>query len=211
MRHNKVGRRLSRTASHRKATLSALCTALILHKKIRTTLAKARETRRIFEPIVTRARNSFLKENGGAAVDVHSRREVAKFIQDKDAVKVLFTEIAEKVGKRPGGYTRVMKLGQRLGDGAEMAIIELVDYNMAQDDKSRKARVSGQKKADERKKRLEGQKKAAAATEEADVVETVEAEADAVVEDAADVQAEAAVEEAPKADEAADEATEEKK
>jgi len=120
-------------------------------------------------------------------MDVHARREVAKFIHDKDAVKVLFTEIAEKVGQRPGGYTRVLKLGQRLGDGAEMAVIELVDYNLAQDDKRRRARVAGQKKADDRKKRLEGQQKTAQKAEPKPVE---------VVEEAEEVKA-AAVEEAP--------------
>ena len=172
MRHNKVGRRLGRSASHRKATLSALSTALIKHKRIRTTLAKARETRRIIEPMITRARNAYLQEQEGTS-SVHSRREIAKVIQDKEVLQMLFSDVAEKVGKRPGGYTRVLKLGKRLGDGADMAIIELVDYNTAQDDKSRRARVAGQKKADERKKRLEGQRRKAK-EEEAEVEETAE-------------------------------------
>lgn len=189
MRHAKVGRRLSRSASHRKALLAALSTALIKHKKIRTTAAKAKETRRIVEPLITRARNAYLREQAGEPVDVHARREIAKFIQDKEAVQLLFSEIAEKVGKRAGGYTRVLKLGFRQGDGAEMAIIELVDYNEAQDSKQRKERAARSKAAAARRKAAEERKakaeaEAAEATEAAeDTSEAANAAAD-VVEDA---------------------------
>ncbi len=168
MRHRKEGRKLSRTASHRKALMSALSTALIKHKKIRTTVAKAKEARRIVEPIITRARDAFLAEKGGGATSVAARREVAKFIRDREAVKTLFAEIAEKVGTRPGGYTRVVKLGRRLGDGAEMAILELVDYNLAQESARRKARVAKSKAAQARRSAKE--KEEAEAPEE----ETVE-------------------------------------
>ncbi len=119
MRHRVKGRKLNRTASHRVATLRALATALLREKKIRTTLAKAKETRVFVEPIITRAKND----------SVAARRIVAKDIRDKEVVKELFNEIIPKIGDRPGGYTRVVKLGHRLGDAAEMAIIELVDYN----------------------------------------------------------------------------------
>lgn len=152
MRHRVEGRKLNRTASHRKALLASLSTSLILHKKITTTTAKAKETRRIIEPIITRARDAFMREKSGDPTDVHARREVAKFIRDRKAVTVLFTEIAEKVGKRPGGYTRVLPIGTRFGDGASMSVIELVDYNEAQDTKKRRQRVERSKAAQERRK-----------------------------------------------------------
>lgn len=191
MRHAKVGRRLSRSASHRKALLAALSTALIKHKKIRTTAAKAKETRRIVEPLITRARNAYLREQAGEPVDVHARREIAKFIQDKDAVQLLFSEIAEKVGKRAGGYTRVLKLGHRQGDAAEMAIIELVDYNEAQDSKQRKERAARSKAAAARRKAAEERKAkaeteaAAVADEAAEAADDAAEAAEAVAEDAA--------------------------
>ena len=216
MRHAKVGRRLSRSASHRKALLSALSTALIKHKRIRTTTAKAKETRRIIEPIITRARNAYLREQSGETIDVHARREIAKFIRDKEAVRMLFSEIAEKVGTRAGGYTRVLKLGHRIGDGAEMAVIELVDYNEAQDSKQRKERAARSKAAAQRRKAAEERKQktetaaaveAEAAVEEAEEVvaeetaETVEAVADAPAADET-----AAAEDAPADEKAEDDA-----
>ncbi len=206
MRHAKTGRKLSRTASHRKALLAALSTALIKHKRIQTTAAKAKETRRIIEPLITRARDAYLREKGGEPVDVHSRRIISQFIQDKDAVKLLFTEIAEKVGKRPGGYTRVLKLGNRLGDGAEMAVIELVDYNEGQDNKQRKDRVARSKAALARRKAIEEQKAktaAPAAAAPAAVVEEAAPRAEAPVEEvAAATQDVAASSEAPAVDDA---------
>ncbi len=119
MQHGKKGYKLGRTAVHRKATLAALAGALIRHKRIRTTLTKAKAARRYVEPLITRAR-----------VDTtHNRREVFSRLQDKHAVTSLFDEVAARVGDRSGGYTRIVKLGPRSGDGAEMAIIELVDFN----------------------------------------------------------------------------------
>jgi len=119
MRHRVKGRKLNRTASHRLATFRALATAIIREKKIKTTLAKAKELRTFVEPIVSRAK-----------VDtVANRRIIARHIQDKEVLKELFSEIVPKVGDRPGGYTRVVKLGTRQGDAAEMAIFEFVDYN----------------------------------------------------------------------------------
>ena len=132
MRHGHKGRKLTRTASHRKATLSSLASSLIKHKKIRTTIAKAKEARMYVEPIITRAKNAHNLEGDEttvAAKRVHARREVARVIRDKEILKTLFTEIAPKVSSRPGGYTRVVKLGRRLGDSAEMALLELVDWN----------------------------------------------------------------------------------
>lgn len=119
MRHRVKGRKLNRTASHRVATFRALATALLREKKIRTTVAKAKELRGFVEPLISRAKTD----------SVANRRNIARYIQDKDILKELFSEIIPKIGDRPGGYTRVVKLGRRLGDGAEMAIIELVDYN----------------------------------------------------------------------------------
>jgi large subunit ribosomal protein L17 len=134
MIHRRAGRKLNRTASHRKATLSALSTALLQHKKIRTTLAKAKETRMVVEKIITRAKRAVAKEVEGGPKNVHARREVARFIHDRAVVKSLFEDIALKVATRPGGYTRVVKLGQRYGDGGEVAILELVDYNTGQEE-----------------------------------------------------------------------------
>ncbi len=119
MRHNVKGRKLGRTSSHRKATLQSLSTSLLKHKRIKTTLAKAKELRGFAERIITKAR----------AGDLHSKKMVMDVIKDKEVVKELFGEIVSKIGDRPGGYTRVVKLGQRFGDAAQMAVVELVDYN----------------------------------------------------------------------------------
>ena len=119
MRHNVKGRKLGRTASHRKATLISLITSLLKYKRIKTTLAKAKETRVFAEKLVTKARKG----------DLHAKKQVMEVIKDKDVVKELFSEIIPKIGDRPGGYTRVVKLGYRMGDAAQMAILELVDYN----------------------------------------------------------------------------------
>jgi large subunit ribosomal protein L17 len=133
MRHLKSGRKLKRTASHRKATLSSLSVSLIQHKKIRTTVAKAKETRMVIEKLITRAKRAVQNETEGKPKNVHARRVVFSFLRDRDAVSTLFNDIAPKVGARPGGYTRVVKLGRRHGDGAEVAVIELVDYNTGQE------------------------------------------------------------------------------
>lgn len=119
MRHKVKGKKLGRDVPHRKATLKALSTALIREHRIVTTVAKAKALRSFFEPLVTRA-----KEDNS-----HNRRQVFSKLQDKKAVSLLFEEVAEKAKDRPGGYTRVIKAGFRKGDGAEMAVIELVDYN----------------------------------------------------------------------------------
>jgi len=159
MRHQKSGRKLKRTASHRKATLSALSVALITHKKIRTTVAKAKETRRVVEQLITRAKNAVARETGKEHKDVHARRESYSFLRDRKAVSSLFNDIAPKVAARPGGYTRVVKLGQRQGDGAELAVLELVDYNLAQESSAQKQSA---KAAKPRRKRGAGEGKTAA-------------------------------------------------
>jgi large subunit ribosomal protein L17 len=146
MRHRKVGRKLKRTSSHRRATLAALSTALLRHKRITTTLAKAKETRGLVEKLITRARKAGAAADA-PAVGVHHRRMVARLIKDRAVVSELFTAIAEKVGERPGGYTRIVRLGQRKGDGAEMAVIELVDFNTGREASEKPAPAKRKRKA----------------------------------------------------------------
>lgn len=119
MRHGKKFNHLGRTASHRKAMLSNMAASLIQHKRINTTLAKAKELKKYVEPLVTRSKSD----------STHNRRMVFSYLQSKEAVTELFREVSVKVGDRPGGYTRIIKTGHRLGDNAEMAMIELVDFN----------------------------------------------------------------------------------
>ena len=119
MRHGKRFNHLGRTASHRKAMLSNMASSLILHKRISTTVAKAKALRQYVEPLITKSKTD----------SIHSRRVVFSYLQDKESIKVLFDEISGKVNDRPGGYTRIIKMGNRLGDNAKMCIMELVDYN----------------------------------------------------------------------------------
>ncbi len=119
MRHGKKNNHLGRTASHRKAMLANMACSLILHKKINTTVAKAKELRKYVEPLITKSKDD----------STHSRRTVFAYLKQKEAVAMLFRDVATKVATRPGGYTRILKTGNRLGDNAEMCFIELVDYN----------------------------------------------------------------------------------
>ena len=119
MRHNKKFNHLSRKKGHREALLSKLAISLIMHKRIFTTLAKAKALRVYAEPLITRSKKD----------DMNNRRLVFSYLQNKEAIKELFGVVAEKVADRPGGYTRILKTGHRLGDNAEMAMIELVDFN----------------------------------------------------------------------------------
>jgi len=119
MRHGDKIKNLSRTKSHRDALLSNLAVALITHKKIVTTVAKAKALRVYVEPLITKSKTN----------TTHQRRVVFSYLQDKEAITELFSAIAEKIAGRPGGYTRIIKLGARTGDNAEMALIELVDFN----------------------------------------------------------------------------------
>ena len=119
MRHGDKIKNLSRTKSHRDALLSNLAVALITHKRIVTTVAKAKALRVYVEPLITKSKTN----------TTHQRRVVFSYLQDKEAITELFSAIAEKVAGRPGGYTRIIKLGARTGDNAEMALIELVDFN----------------------------------------------------------------------------------
>ncbi len=161
MRHRKSFNHLGRTSSHRKAMLSNMATSLIMHKRINTTLAKAKALRIYVEPLITKAKED----------TTHSRRVVFSYLQDKNAVSELFREISSKVGDRPGGYTRIIKLGNRLGDNADMAMIELVDYNehMLSEAKSKKAKST-------RRRRGAKKKATAETTAPAATTETVEVE-----------------------------------
>lgn len=158
MRHGKKINQLGRTASHRKAMLSNMASSLIKHKRITTTLAKAKALRKYVEPLITKSKND----------TTHSRRSVFSYLNDKEALTILFREISTKVADRPGGYTRIIKLENRAGDNAEMAFIELVDYN--------ETYVKGTAKPEKKttRRRGSGKKKAAAS-------QAVEAETDAVV------------------------------
>jgi len=145
MRHGKKINHLGRTNSHRKAMLSNMATSLLMHKRITTTLAKAKALRTYVEPLITKSKTD----------STHSRRTVFSYLKDKEAVTILFREISEKVANRPGGYTRIIKLANRLGDNSEMAIIELVDYNEVYtkgdakaEKKSTRRRGSSKKKTD---------------------------------------------------------------
>ena len=139
MRHNKKFNHLGRTASHRAAMLSNMASSLILHKRITTTLAKAKALKTYVEPLITRSKED----------TTNSRRVVFRYLQNKFAVTELFKVVAEKVGDRPGGYTRVIKLGTRRGDAAPIAFIELVDFdeNMAKTPKAGAKKTRRSRKA----------------------------------------------------------------
>ncbi len=193
MRHNKKFNHLGRKTAHRKAMLANMACSLIVHKRISTTVAKAKALRMYVEPLMTKSKID----------STHSRRIVFSYLQDKEAVSELFRDVALKIADRPGGYTRILKTGNRLGDNAEMCIIELVDYNEAM--LAAKEEAAAPKK---RRSRRGGAKKAEAgapvATEVVEDVKPVE-EAEAP---ATDAKAEDATEE-PKADESAEEKKEE--
>ncbi len=164
MRHNKKFNHLSRTADHRHAMLANMAISLIMHKRITTTLAKAKALKMYVEPLITKAKED----------STNSRRVVFSYLQNKEAIKELFGPVAQKVGDRPGGYTRIIKLGTRQGDAASVAFIELVDFdeNMAKAPKA--------EKKTRRSRRSSG--KAAAA--EAPVAEEAKAEEAPVAEEA---------------------------
>ena len=164
MRHNKKFNHLSRTAPHRAAMLSNMACSLIKHKRITTTLAKAKALKQYVEPLITRCKSD----------TTTSRRVVFRYLQDKESINILFGEVAQKVGDRPGGYTRIIKTGFRPSDGSEMCFIELVDFdeNMASS-KKKTTRTRRSKKA-----AAPAAEAAAPATEEA----TAEAPAEATAE-----------------------------
>ncbi|MBC9811633.1 50S ribosomal protein L17 [Crocinitomicaceae bacterium CZZ-1] len=185
MRHGKKVNHLGRTASHRKAMLSNMASSLILHKRITTTVAKAKALRTFVEPLLTKSKED----------STHNRRTVFSYLQNKDVVSELFRTVAPKIADRPGGYTRIIRTGYRLGDNAEMCMIELVDFNEIYTNEKAK-------KTTRRSRRGAGAAKTeATATEE--VVEAVEVE---TVETAP----EAATEETPEASEESSEEKEDK-
>jgi large subunit ribosomal protein L17 len=172
MRHNRVINHLGRTSSHRKAMLSNMATSLILHKRITTTTAKAKALRTFVEPLITKSKED----------STNSRRVVFSYLKDKTAVSELFREVSPKIAERPGGYTRILKIGNRIGDNADMCILELVDYNEAMlggeaaKTKTTRRRKSSKKKEDSvteakapkaAKVKSEKTEKTAAKTEEA--------------------------------------------
>jgi large subunit ribosomal protein L17 len=176
---------MGRTAPHRKRTLQALSNALIENKQITTTIAKAKALRPFVEPLITRAKED----------TEHNRRQVFRHLQNKEAISELFGEIADEVGDRPGGYTRIIKLGQRSGDGAELALVELVDYN--------DVKPSGSSSGGSRTRRGSGKGRRSGAQQSSD------ADTDADIETDADAQEDAEPEDASTADpDAAEEADE---
>lgn len=160
MRHGKKVNHLGRQKGHRDAMLSNMAASLILHKKINTTVAKAKALRKFVEPIITTAKED----------STHSRRLAFSYLQSKDAIKELFGAVAGKVGERPGGYTRILKTGFRAGDAAEMCLIELVDFNESM------LGADSKKKSRRRKKKASSADEpvAKAAVEEAKAIEDVE-------------------------------------
>ncbi|MBQ1719894.1 MAG: 50S ribosomal protein L17 [Bacteroidales bacterium] len=141
MRHNKKVNHLGRKSAHRQALLSNMASSLILHKRIFTTVAKAKALRVYVEPLITKAKDD----------STHSRRVVFSYLENKEAITELFRNVIVKVGDRPGGYTRILRTGNRLGDNAEMCMMELVDYNenmLAAKETKKKVRRSRKKAAD---------------------------------------------------------------
>lgn len=177
MRHGKKVNHLSRTSSHRKAMLANMACSLIEHKRINTTIAKAKALKKFVEPLITKSKSD----------TTHSRRMVFKSLRSKQGAAELFRDVAPKIANRPGGYTRIIKLGSRLGDNAEMAMIELVDFN--------ELLLEGA--APKKKSRRRGKKKAEdAVVEAAEVVEEVQTE-EAVAEVTDEKAPEAKAEESP--------------
>ena len=164
MRHNKKFNHLGRTASHRSAMLANMAISLIMHKRITTTVAKAKALKKYVEPLITKAKED----------STNSRRVVFSYLQNKDAIKELFSTVAEKVGDRPGGYTRIIKLGARQGDAAQICFIELVDFDpeMAKTETKKKTTRRSRKAA-----KAEAPAQEAPAAEEAKAEEAPAAEA----------------------------------
>jgi large subunit ribosomal protein L17 len=202
MRHGKKFNHLGRTASHRAALLSNMASSLILHKRIETTVAKAKELRKYVEPMITKSKTD----------STNNRRVVFSYLQNKDAIKELFSIVSEKVANRPGGYTRIIKLGNRLGDNAEMCFIELVDFNETmlaaaaeKAGKTRRSRRAGAKKDEAVAAAPVAEAPSAEVVEEAPAAEVAE-EAPAAEEVVAEAPVAEVVEEAPAAEEVVAEA-----
>ena len=199
MRHRKSFNHLGRTSGHRKAMLANMASSLILHKRIETTVAKAKALREYVEPLITKSKED----------TTHSRRTVFSYLKTKEAITELFREVAPKIADRPGGYTRILKTRFRLGDGADMAIIELVDFNEAalaattKKEEKKGTRRSRAKKDDHSKSEAASKSpskkapKVAPPPIEEDVPEVVEEKALEVVEETPEVAPEVVVEETP--------------
>ena len=208
MRHGKKIAHLGRTASHRKAMMANMASSLIEHKRINTTVAKAKALKKFVEPLITKAKSD----------TTHNRRVVFSALRNKYAVSELFRDIAEKVADRPGGYTRIIKVGSRLGDNASMALIELVDFNdiyvTDKPTKKRSRRRGGKKKAETAPTAVEAvTEEVAAATEAEEVVveETQTPEASVEETEVTEPATEEAAEDTTKAISKADENQEESK
>ncbi|MGD0343003.1 MAG: 50S ribosomal protein L17 [Bacteroidales bacterium] len=147
MRHSRVINHLGRTSSHRNSMLANMASSLILHKKITTTTAKAKALKTYIEPLITKSKED----------STHSRRVVFSYLKDKDAVSELFREISVKVAERPGGYTRILKTGNRIGDNADMCILELVDFNQAMLGGGEGAKTKSTRRRRTAKKKTEGE------------------------------------------------------
>lgn len=202
MRHGKKFNHLGRQKAHREAMLSNMACSLIEHKRINTTVAKAKALRKYVEPLITKSKDD----------STHSRRVVFSYLNNKEAVTELFRDVAPKIADRPGGYLRILKTGRRIGDSAEMCMVELVDFNELLLDagkaKAKKSRRGGKKKADGAPSATIAAAPVADVAEE--VTETPEAvvEATPVAEVAEEVKAEEPAE-APKADEPSEDKTDE--
>ncbi len=182
MRHGKKFNHLGRTASHRKAMLANMANSLIAHKRINTTVAKAKALQRYVEPLITKSKDD----------TTHSRRTVFSYLKSKEAVNELFRDVATKVADRPGGYTRIIKTGNRQGDNAEMCMIELVDYNEIYTNE--KPKKSGSRRS------RRGGKKATTSAAPSPTTETAEAPKEEVKAETKESPAAPEKEEAPKAE-----------
>lgn len=204
MRHGKKFNHLGRKTAHRSAMLSNMASSLIMHKRINTTVAKAKALKKYIEPILTKSKTD----------DTNSRRVVFSYLQDKESVTELFSTVAEKIANRPGGYTRIIKTGARLGDNAEMCMMELVDFNelLLGDDSAGKAKTRRSRRGGSSKAKTEAKEEAVVAEEAVEEVKAEEAVVEEVVEEPKAEETEAKAEEAeePKA-EAKDEEKEDDK
>ncbi len=182
MRHGKKINHLGRKAAHRRAMLANMACSLIEHKRIKTTLAKAKALRKYVEPLITKSKDN----------TTHSRRVVFSYLQNKHSVKELFGEVADRVANRPGGYTRILKIGPRQGDNAEMALIELVDFNELAPGKVASTQDKKKKRRRRAKKKSGGSEESnqEVAAKEQEVIEEVKEDEAIVSEEAMDEVAE---------------------
>ena len=203
MRHGKKFNHLGRKTAHRSAMLSNMASSLIMHKRINTTVAKAKALRKYIEPLLTKSKTD----------DTNSRRVVFSYLQDKESVSELFNNVAGKIANRPGGYTRIIKTGARLGDNAEMCMMELVDFNemLLGDESAAKSKTRRSRRGGKSKAKAEETKVEAVADEEVAPESEAEVKEEVAVEEVEPANEEKAEEVEAKAEEAAEEPKEEKK